>query len=560
MDPQWQYNHLVIPLTFAIVLILVQMMLGLRQRRNPVAVGYFFVLCCLLLLLVTTLLELITLNLNLSLFFADLSFLGISILPIALLGCIMIYVGKSDRFHTWLPWLVIIPVMTNILIWTNPFHHLWRGTPVRDLTTASFPITIYNYGSWFIIHVIFALSLTFLASWFLIRSPQFQEQFYRSRSLMLLIALYLPVSIDILHRAGIELIPHYNLATLSLAVSAVLMGWVLLRYRFLDLMPVARDLVVETMRDLMLVLDDKGCLVDLNQSARQILFQGNRQVVGTGISELLPEHQAVIAQALREDGSSVELEIRQANDVRFYKMGVSPITHPTRGKQGSLLLLHDITTRKQTEQAYYEQGQRIAILEERQRLARELHDSVNQTLFAARVLAELLPKAIQKKPDKAIEYAANIRQHINGTVAEMRLVLLELYPDALEQSDLGTIIRQLCDAHQGATGAQVDFSSTPRIYLDKEVQIAFYRIAQEALHNINKHAQATKVDVSLSCSNQEIQLSIRDNGAGFDMGNTPPDHFGLGNMRQRASDVGAALSIDSKLNEGTVVTVVRKVS
>jgi len=555
MNPQWQYNPLAIPLGLSLIIILILIGLGLRQRHNPIIVPYLFFMFSLFIWMLTSLLELLTLNLQLSLFYADISFVGITFLPVGWLWVVMIYNGKRRQFHRLLPLIILVPVLTNIIIWTNSLHGLWRGDSYRDLTTASFPISIYNYGPWFYnVHIPFSLGVVLIAMIMLVRSFVFQQKAYRTQILILIFALGLPVVVEILHQLGLDPIPHFTATPLVFPISGILVSWVLLRHRFLDLTPIARELVVESMEDLMLVLDDQGRVIDLNPSARRRLFADRKAVVGQKIEVLLPD----VSQPISSDNSNYdEIEITQQGETRSYEVRLSYVTHPSGNKAGRLLLLHDITDRRRAEQVFYEQAQQVAVLEERQRLARELHDSVNQTLFAAGTLADLLPRAIEKKPEKVPEYAFNIRQLIHGTTAEMRLVLLELHPDALLKTDLGTIIKHLCDAYTGSTGTPVEFSSTAQVHLDEDAQIAFYRIAQEALHNIRKHADADTVTVQLRKSDDTLELVIADDGRGFDISDHPPGHFGLTNMVERAKSVGAVLYIISAINEGTTIKVVR---
>lgn len=560
MDFQWQYNPLVIPLGISIILLLALIVLGLRHRHHPVALPYLYFMVGLLIWIVTSLIEISTLNLDVAMFAADLSFLGITFFPIAWLNVVMIYVGKNKAFRRVSPFLILFPILTNVIIWTNPLHHLWRGDSYRDLTTTWFPISYYEYGPWFLVHLIFSLSVTFTATYVLARSLFIREKAYRAQILSMLVALNLPLGVEILHRIGLQPIPHYNATTLVFPISALLTGWILFRHRFLDLMPIARDFVVESMDDLMLVLDDRKRLVDLNPSARQHLFRDHQGIIGTHLDDLLPDHSQRIAGIIENHYAHEEIEILRGDGCRTYEVSLSAIDNRARDHAGWLLLLRDITTRKQTEQAFYKQVQQVAILEERQRLARELHDSVNQTLFAARMLADLLPRAIDKKPEKVRDYACNIQQLIHEASAEIRLVLLELYPDALIETDLGTIIKHLCEAFKSPVGTQVDYSNNSQIHLEKDAQLAFYRIAQEALHNISKHTEATQVTVKLVERDDTIQLSVQDNGSGFDTTNTPPDHFGLTNMVERANSVGATLNIVSKIDDGTTITLARKMS
>jgi two-component system nitrate/nitrite sensor histidine kinase NarX len=218
----------------------------------------------------------------------------------------------------------------------------------------------------------------------------------------------------------------------------------------------------------------------------------------------------------------------------------------------------------------YEQAQQGAVLEERQRLARELHDAVTQMLFSASLIAETLPALWESDQDKGRQLLQELRQLSRGALAEMRTLLLELRPMVLVEANLGDLLRQLAEVVTGRTGVPVTVMAEGEGELPSDVHVALYRIAQEALNNVIKHARASYVAVDLRCalppsSLQEgwmkggnVGLCIIDDGCGFDPSYVPPGRLGLGIMRERAQAVGATLKIDSQLGHGTRVTAVWK--
>ncbi|MBZ0283821.1 MAG: GAF domain-containing protein [Anaerolineae bacterium] len=201
----------------------------------------------------------------------------------------------------------------------------------------------------------------------------------------------------------------------------------------------------------------------------------------------------------------------------------------------------------------YEQAQSVATLRERQRMAQELHDAVNQDLFAASTYADLLPKAIRNKPDIVAQYATRISTLIRGAVDQMRMILIELHPDTLTNTGLEMLIQQLCIVFSRKTGIPVDFKTNTQIVLNEQAQIVVYRIAQEGLHNIAKHARATHVKVSLLQSNHLLSLIIKDNGVGFDSNIIKEVQFGIRNMRERARSINADFCIKSESGQGTKI-------
>jgi nitrate/nitrite-specific signal transduction histidine kinase len=214
----------------------------------------------------------------------------------------------------------------------------------------------------------------------------------------------------------------------------------------------------------------------------------------------------------------------------------------------------------------YEQAEESATAAERNRLARELHDAVTQTLFSASLIAAVLPEVWEGDQEEGRQLLQELRQLSRGALAEMRTLLLELRPAALAQADLGDLLRQLADAVTGQKGIPVDVTvegevgegmEDPGSELPAEVRVALYRIAQEALNNVVKHAQAGRVSVSLCYApgDEEVELGICDDGRGFDPTDIPPDHLGVGIMHERAEAIGAVLMIESRPGEGTRVSV-----
>lgn len=209
----------------------------------------------------------------------------------------------------------------------------------------------------------------------------------------------------------------------------------------------------------------------------------------------------------------------------------------------------------------YEHAQSLAALEERQRLAQSLHDAVNQSLFSAALIAEVLPRLWDRDPQEARTSLEDLRRLTSGAMAEMRTMLLELRPSALTDTDLPDLLHLLATALTGRTNIPVTLTLTGQGSLQgqgrlpAEAQIALYRICQEALNNVAKHAWATKVEIDLHYEGDELQLRLVDNGRGFDPERIPSGHYGLEMMCERAGSVGAALEMASAPGDGTEISV-----
>jgi two-component system nitrate/nitrite sensor histidine kinase NarX len=203
----------------------------------------------------------------------------------------------------------------------------------------------------------------------------------------------------------------------------------------------------------------------------------------------------------------------------------------------------------------YRQAQMLAVSEERQRLARNLHDAVNQSLFSAGLIAEVLPRLWDRDQEEARRSLQDLRRLTRGAQAEMRALLAELRPSTLTDSSLGDLLSLLGNALSGRINIPVTVTVNGEFTLPAKVQIAFYRVCQEALYNIAKHAKASQVEINLDKAGSIIELHIHDNGLGFDPAQTFSGHYGLSMMREHAEAVQALLSITSQPGEGTDLTI-----
>jgi signal transduction histidine kinase len=201
----------------------------------------------------------------------------------------------------------------------------------------------------------------------------------------------------------------------------------------------------------------------------------------------------------------------------------------------------------------YWRSQELAKMEERQRIARDLHDAVTQTLFSASMMAETLLLSIAD--EKTSTSLQRVQQLIQGALAEMRTLLIELRPEALETTALSDLLQHLAQMTIARTSSQVEVHIDQEIVLEPDVKTVFYRVAQEALNNIIKHARASHVDIELQRDQGVVLLRISDNGNGFDPTDLRAGHFGIDIMDERAQMINASLAVNSTINKGTDVTL-----
>jgi signal transduction histidine kinase len=175
------------------------------------------------------------------------------------------------------------------------------------------------------------------------------------------------------------------------------------------------------------------------------------------------------------------------------------------------------------------------------------------------LIADVLPRIWERNPDEGRRRLDEIRQLTRGALAEMRTLLLELRPNALVDAEMNELFRHLADAFTGRTRVPVDlevsFNEETDFDLPADVKICYYRVTQEALNNIAKHAGATRVAIRLYNPGKALALEIRDDGRGFDPESVAADHFGVQIMRERCESIGAEYSLTSLPQAGTSIQV-----
>ncbi|GAB4575423.1 MAG: hypothetical protein Kow0077_26860 [Anaerolineae bacterium] len=208
----------------------------------------------------------------------------------------------------------------------------------------------------------------------------------------------------------------------------------------------------------------------------------------------------------------------------------------------------------------FEQAQQLAVIQERQRLARDLHDSVTQALYGVTLYAEATARQLSTNPPelpRAIEHLHDLQTTAREALREMRLLIFELRPSVLEEVGLAAALQARLESVETRSGLKVNYAvdRTP-LHLPPRVESGLYRIAQEVLNNVLKHAAAQYIAVELRREGERVILDITDDGAGFDV-EAVRDQGGLGlpGIRERAAEIDACLTIESSPGQGTRVRI-----
>ena len=293
-------------------------------------------------------------------------------------------------------------------------------------------------------------------------------------------------------------------------------------------------------------------------------------MLGYEPGEVQPSYEAFLARVHPDDAPAVDSSFLDsldhstdyAADFRVVRpdgsvRNVSAAGHLEVSPGGAPLrqygVMFDVTERVETEHALRRGEAERAAQAERSRLARDLHDSVTQALFAASLKAEALASSPDLVTPAGLDMVEEVRRLSRGALAQMRTMLLELRGDPIEQVPIRNLLGNLVESAESRASVRVWLSVEDEERLPADVHLAVYRVAQEALNNVVRHAGATDAYVDLRAGPSGVELSVRDNGRGFEPTDHDPSHLGLASMRERATEVGGELDVSSAVGEGTSI-------
>jgi PAS domain S-box-containing protein len=324
--------------------------------------------------------------------------------------------------------------------------------------------------------------------------------------------------------------------------------------------------LIDSANSVIMEMDTTGNITFINKFALDFFGFTEPEILGQNvIGTIFPTDPASAADRdnlIRDIVSSPdkylhnEKENRRKNGDKIWMIWTyKPIMDEQHNLREILCTAIDRTQQKQAEEVAAREIKEKTALEERTRLARDLHDAVSQTLFSTSLIAEVLPKVWERNKDDGLKKLEEVRQLSRGALAEMRTLLFELRPSALTDADLNDLLHQLAESVTGRARVPVTVEINGTADVPPDVKVALYRIAQEALNNVAKHSGAGRAQVSLDNQPHHIVLQVIDNGKGFDDSRGASGSFGLSNMKERADQIGAVLKIESKIDQGTEITV-----
>ncbi|NPV81005.1 MAG: diguanylate cyclase [Firmicutes bacterium] len=356
-----------------------------RRRDVPGAKSLILVMLAVIGWALGNVLELGYTDLKTKVFWANIEYIGIVAVPLAWFAFAIQYAGQEK----WLSrrniaLLLVIPALTLIFVWTDGRYGLMRHDFRLD-TNGPFSVVAKSYGPWFWVHTAYSHILTLLGTVILMQAFFRLPRLYREQASVLLVGALVPWVGNVLYISGLSPIRRLDLTPCSFAFSGMLMAWGLFRLQLLDIVPMARDAVIEGMSDGVIVLDAQNRIVDINPAAQGIIGRRASEVVGKPADKAFSKHRDLVEYCIQNVKAQAEIFLGTGEAQRCYGLRISPL-HDYRGNlTGRVFVLHEITMQKRAEAALRESKQKIERLCEmaRQLAASETEEEVYQLTISA---------------------------------------------------------------------------------------------------------------------------------------------------------------------------------
>jgi PAS domain S-box-containing protein len=330
----------------------------------------------------------------------------------------------------------------------------------------------------------------------------------------------------------------------------------LFHFRLFDVVPVARNRAIEQMCDGMVVLDAETRIADLNRAAQELLGVARSKVIGCKAADALLAHPDLLELVLTPAATHGEVWLDNA---RCYQVHISPLVGRSNYGLGKLILFSDISEQKRTQKQLQDHQRKLAGLEEREWLARELHDGIGQTLAAAHLQAksasEYLARGLVSRAKTSLEQLTEVIRKGKAHVGDYLFGV-----KSWSSSDpFFTALRHYLTSFSQNAGVRTELVIPPEVErnpLGEAIETQLQRIIQEALQNVRKHSGAASARVIFSLDSGQVEIMIEDDGQGLDPEKVKDlEGFGLLAMRGRAESVGGCFEVKSSPGSGTQVIV-----
>lgn len=498
--------------------------------------------------------ELSALTLEHKLFWANLQYVAYSLGPVAWLITSCQFTGRAQ----WIQWknvlpLLIVPAITILLVWSDP---VWGFVRTGFTLNTAGPIYVLDkqYGPWFWVHFMQSYALNFLSIFLVIQAAIKKSSIYRGQALFLFGGISLVIIFNLLYVLGLGPITDYDVTPIVFSISGGLMFWGIYRFDLFMLVPIAWDRVLEAMDTGVVVVNDHNQVVDLNPAFRRMFpAEPGISLLGMPLKDISTELATLELEPSLEAGRYLEMQRWVQGKEHYYEASVSAIRDHHGLVRGQVMVINDITELKLTQARLNLEQQEVAITVERTRFTQDLHDNLGQVLGFSSIQVGAIRREIERgNSARANEYLLRLGEVLGEAQHDMRNYVHDMRTSEYQNICMRGLLNKQLERLRESGGFKsenvfLDIADH-EFQLEEKKQIC--NIVKEALNNVLKHSEASRVHVGLHLCGENWVLTITDNGVGFDTASAPESKqggSGLSIMAERANLLGGKIQLISKV-------------
>lgn len=448
-------------------------------------------------------------DIELKYLFARLEYIGMAFAPVAWFLFASEYSGICKEFvRKYQRAFLIIPLLIIFLMLTNSFHRMYFTSYYLDLSRG-FPLLVLAHGPFFWVFYFYSFILILLGIFFFFSQFVHLTAPYRAQAVIVLVAVCIPVLGNILHIADIGPFAFLDLTPFAFTITGLILFWGIIQHEFLNIIPIARENVIESMSDGYIVVDLADSIVDINKAALELAGKTKKEVIGRNLNELFGNEAEIPQSEAHEYNFNKEISLKNGLETKFFTLSVSPLMTKDNA-EGRLLMMHDTTETYRYQEALRQANKKINLMSNITR-----HDILNQVNVLSgytELISETLPENVKNDP-RIGKYLKNLNKGIETIHGQ--IVFTKDYQELGVVSPIWQSIGNTAkEAAFSFSGQSLNFSieeSRVEIYADPLLKKVFYNL----FDNSRAHGEhVTRISVSSHRVEDSLVIEIKDDGIG----------------------------------------------